>query len=222
MQVILLEEIQKLGGLGDLVNVKSGYARNYLVPQNKAKPATEANLAEFEATKAELFAKASDTLSAAKYIQEKMTNTTCTIAANASDDGKLFGSVSAADIVKSLAVAGFDIEKRNINMPDAIRTTGEFEVSINLHTGIDVALKVVVRPTNEPSQIEEPAAEPAATKTEAAEAKTTNDTDTKAIETTKATAKKPTKTAKPAKKSEPTKPSEKPEVAEKSSEKPSE
>ena len=144
MQVILLEKIGKLGGLGDLANVKSGYARNFLIPQGKAKPATTANLAEFEIIKADLQAKEALALKDAQAKAETMSGVVCTIAANAGDEGKLFGSIGTADIVANLAASGYDVEKRDVNMPEAIRHIGEYDISVSLHTDINVAVKVVV------------------------------------------------------------------------------
>ena len=149
MQVILLETIQKVGAPGELANVKAGYARNFLIPQGKAKPATKANLAEFETLKADLEAKEAAALKAAQAVEAKMTGTVCTIAANAGDEGKLFGSISTADISASLATAGFEVEKRNVNMPEAIRHTGEYDISVTLHSSISVAIKVVVEAQEE-------------------------------------------------------------------------
>ncbi|HIB28739.1 LSU ribosomal protein L9p [hydrothermal vent metagenome] len=149
MQVILLETIQKVGALGDLANVKAGYARNYLIPRGKAKPATKANLAEFETLKADLQAKEAAALSAAQTIEAKMADTVCTITANAGDEGKLFGSITTADISESLAKAGFEVEKRTINMSEAIRHTGEYDVSVTLHSSVSVAIKVVVEAQEE-------------------------------------------------------------------------
>lgn len=144
MQVILLEKIQKLGNLGDLAHVKGGYARNFLIPQGKAKHATKANLAEFESMKSEFEAKEASTLTSAKERENAMDGFICNIEANASDEGKLFGSISAADIVKSLADAGHTLEKRDISMPEAIRNVGEYEVNVNLHTDISITIKVVI------------------------------------------------------------------------------
>ncbi len=149
MQVILLETIQKVGSLGDLANVKAGYARNFLIPQGKAKPATKANLAEFETLKADLQAKEAAALKEAQTVEAKMNGTVCTITANAGDEGKLFGSINTADIKASLADAGFEVEKRNINMPEAIRHVGEYEVSVTLHTEITVSIKVIVEAIEE-------------------------------------------------------------------------
>ncbi|MBW5290406.1 MAG: LSU ribosomal protein L9p [Candidatus Ruthia sp. Asou_11_S2] len=149
MQVILLEKIQKLGNLGDLANVKAGYARNFLIPQGKVKPATKTNLAEFELIKAELQASEAETLKNAQAIEAKMTGTVCTIQANAGEEGKLFGSINATDIQTSLATSGFEVERRNINMPEAIRHTGEYEISVDLHTNITVSIKVVIEASQE-------------------------------------------------------------------------
>lgn len=144
MQVILLEKIQKMGNLGDLANVKAGYARNFLIPQGKAKPATKANLAEFELIKAELQANEAKTLKAAQALELKMTDTVCNIQANAGEEGKLFGSINATDIQTSLAASGFEVEKRDINMPEAIRHIGEYDISVDLYTDIAVSIKVIV------------------------------------------------------------------------------
>ncbi len=144
MQVILLEKIGKLGNLGDLANVKSGYARNFLIPQGKAKPATTANMAEFEAIKADLQAKEAAALKDAQAKAEAMSGVVCAITANAGDEGKLFGSIGTADIVANLAASGHEVEKRDINMPEAIRYVGEYDISVTLYTDINVDVKVVV------------------------------------------------------------------------------
>ena len=151
MQVILLEKNHKLGELGDIANVKSGYARNYLIPQGKAKPATKENLAEFELIKVELEKKEVTALADAQTKESEMTDITCNITANAGEEGKLFGSVGPVDIVKSLHDQGFEIEKRDVNMPEAIRYIGEYEVTVSLHTDIVVPVKVLV----EASTVEE-------------------------------------------------------------------
>lgn len=144
MQVILLEKIQKMGNLGDLANVKAGYARNFLIPQGKVKPATKANLAEFELIKAELQANEAKTLKAAQALELKMIGTVCNIQANAGEEGKLFGSINTADIQTNLAASGFEIERRDINMPEAIRHIGEYEISVDLYTNITVSIKVII------------------------------------------------------------------------------
>jgi len=149
MQVILLEKNHKLGDLGDVANVKSGYARNYLIPQGKAKPATKKNLAEFELIKAELEKKEAAALTDAQTKESEMTDIACNIKANAGEEGKLFGSVGPVDIVKSLHDQGFEIEKRDVNMPEAIRYIGEYEVTVSLHTDIVVPVKVLVEASTE-------------------------------------------------------------------------
>lgn len=149
MQVILLEKIGKLGSLGDLANVKSGYARNFLIPQGKAKPATKTNMAEFETIKADLQAKEATAVKDAQTKAEAMSGVVCTIKANAGDEGKLFGSIGTAEIVESLATSGHEIEKRDVNMPEAIRFVGEYEVSVTLYTDIIVTIKVIVEALEE-------------------------------------------------------------------------
>ncbi|BAF61724.1 50S ribosomal protein L9 [Candidatus Vesicomyidisocius calyptogenae] len=144
MQVILLENIQKLGNLGDIINVKAGYTRNFLIPKGKAKLATKTNLVEFELIRAKLQIAEAKTLKNAKAIETKMTNTICIIQANASEEGKLFGSINTTDIQTSLIKSGFKIEKRNIDIPETIRHTGEYKININLHTNITVSVKIVI------------------------------------------------------------------------------
>ena len=149
MQVILLEKNEKLGNLGDIANVKSGYARNYLIPQGKAKPANKANLADFETIRAELEANEASALSDAQAQESAMTDIVCTISANAGEEGKLYGSVSPADIVENLLTQGFEVEKRDINMPEAIRHIGEYEITVSLYAEIVVTVKVIVIATTE-------------------------------------------------------------------------
>ena len=144
MQVILLEKIGKLGKLGDLAKVKSGYARNFLIPAGKAKPATAANMAEFETIKAQLEAKQLAAIEQAQAKQLAMSNAVCNIKAHASDEGKLFGSVGRADIVANLTANGHEVEKRDIDMPEAIHYVGEYTVNVVLSTDISVEIKVIV------------------------------------------------------------------------------
>jgi large subunit ribosomal protein L9 len=145
MEVILLEKVQNLGNLGDKVNVKPGYGRNYLLPQGKAVPATEANVAEFEARRAELEKAAAESLAAAQARAEKINELTLTIARKAGDEGKLFGSVSNIDIVDAAVAAGVEIERNEVIMPTGpIRQTGEYDVDVQLHTDVDASIKVVV------------------------------------------------------------------------------
>jgi large subunit ribosomal protein L9 len=145
MKVILTEKVVNLGGLGSIVNVKPGYARNFLIPQGKAKSATEANLAAFEARRAELEKAAAQALSEAQSMAEKMNGLSVTIAHAAGDEGKLFGSVGTVDIAKALNANGFAVERKQVRLPEgALRATGEYDVEINLHTDVDVSIKLSI------------------------------------------------------------------------------
>ena len=145
MEIILLEKVQNLGNLGDKVNVKPGFGRNFLIPSGKAVPATEANVAEFEARRAELEKADAEKLAVAQARADKLAGLTVTIACKASDEGKLFGSVSNIDVADAVTAAGVEINKAEIRMPEgAIREIGEFDISIHLHTDIDSSIKVVV------------------------------------------------------------------------------
>ena len=146
MEVILLDKVDNLGTLGDKVKVKNGYARNYLIPSGKAKPATAENLKEFEAIRAELEKKASDALIAAtgrKHQIEELGS--LVIKAKAGGEGKLFGSVGTFDIVEAAQAAGVEIEKSEVRLPTGnLRELGEHEVLIHLHTDLDATLKIVI------------------------------------------------------------------------------
>jgi len=146
MEVILLEKIGKLGNIGDVANVKSGYGRNYLIPQGKALFATKANLEEFETRRADLEAAAANKMEKAQIRAAKLAEiASVTIAANASDEGKLFGSVGTREIEEAVNNAGGEISKSEINMPEgAIRSVGESTVEIQLHTDVTQAITVVV------------------------------------------------------------------------------
>ncbi|MCG5510925.1 50S ribosomal protein L9 [Ectothiorhodospira lacustris] len=145
MEVILLEKVENLGSLGDKVRVRSGYARNYLLPQGKAKFATEANIAEFEARRAELEKTAAESLAAAQARQTKLEAMTLTISARAGTEGKLFGSVGTNDIADAAKAAGVELEKREVRLPEGpLRQAGEFEVAVHLHTDVNATVKVVV------------------------------------------------------------------------------
>ncbi|MCG5535838.1 50S ribosomal protein L9 [Ectothiorhodospira mobilis] len=145
MEVILLEKVENLGNLGDKVRVRPGYARNYLLPQGKAKFATEANIAEFEARRAELEKAAAEALAAAEARREKLEAMTVTVTAKAGGEGKLFGSVGTADIADAVKSMGVELEKREVRLPEGpLRQTGEFEVDLQLHTDVKATLKVVV------------------------------------------------------------------------------
>ena len=145
MEVILLEKVAKLGSLGDKVNVKSGFGRNFLIPYGKAVPATEKSVAEFELRRAELQAAADEALAAAQARADLMAELAITIEANAGDEGKLFGSVGTREIEEAVNNAGGEISKSEINMPEgAIRNIGEFAVEVQLHTDVTQSITVVV------------------------------------------------------------------------------
>lgn len=147
MQLILLQKVTNLGGLGDKVDVKPGYGRNYLVPTGKAVPANAANIATFEARRAEYEAKANATLAAAEARKAALEGATVTINANASAEGKLFGSVSARDIAEAFSKADHKLEKAEVIMGEgAIRRTGEFDVVVHLHADVEIKVKVVIAP----------------------------------------------------------------------------
>jgi large subunit ribosomal protein L9 len=147
MQLILLQKVTNLGGLGDKVDVKPGYGRNYLVPTGKAVPANAANIATFEAKRAEYEAKANATLAAAEARKAALEGASVTINANASTEGKLFGSVSARDIAEAFSKAGHKLEKAEVIMGEgAIRRTGEFDVVVHLHADVEIKVKVIVAP----------------------------------------------------------------------------
>ncbi|MCP5168105.1 MAG: 50S ribosomal protein L9 [Pseudomonadales bacterium] len=148
MEVILLENISNLGGLGDKVNVKAGFGRNYLVPQGKAVPATESNIAEFEARRADLEAAAAATLAAAEARAE-MINALglITITANAGEEGKLFGSVGTRDIAEAVTTAGAEVDKSEVRLPEgALREVGEYEIAIQVHGDVFAAVAIAVVP----------------------------------------------------------------------------
>lgn len=145
MNVILLEKINHLGDLGDTVKVKAGYGRNYLVPQGKALPATDANRKVFDERKAELIKKQADSLGAAKMRAEQFADKTLTIKALASEQGKLYGSVGPADIVRAAAEAGLDVKKGEIDMPNGpIHEVGSYKVTLRLHTEVTTTVNISV------------------------------------------------------------------------------
>jgi large subunit ribosomal protein L9 len=146
MEVILLEKLGKLGNIGDLANVKAGYGRNYLIPQGKALFATAANLEEFETRRADLEAAAANKMEKAQIRASKLAEIeSVTIAANAGDEGKLFGSVGTREIEEAVNNAGGEISKSEINLPEgAIRNIGEFSVEVQLHTDVTQSITVVV------------------------------------------------------------------------------
>ena len=146
MEVILLEKVANLGDLGDKVTVKSGYGRNYLVPGKKAVPATADNVKVFEERRAELEKAAAEALAAAQARAEKLAALeNVVIKSNAGEEGKLFGSVSVADIADAVTAAGVEIAKSEVSMPEGpIRMIGEYDVDVHLHSDVTETVKVVV------------------------------------------------------------------------------
>ncbi|MEJ2788153.1 MULTISPECIES: 50S ribosomal protein L9 [unclassified Pseudoxanthomonas] len=146
MELILLQKVTNLGVLGDKVSVKPGYGRNYLVPQGKAVPATAANVAEFEAKRADYEAKAKAVHDDAEARAAKLEGASVTITANAATEGKLFGSVGPRDIADAFTAAGLPLEKSEVIMGEgALRNIGEYEIAVKLHADVQTTVKVVVQ-----------------------------------------------------------------------------
>lgn len=145
MQVILLEKVDNLGALGDLVTVKAGYARNYLLPSGRTKSATPANIEEFEKRRAELEKQEAERLTAAQARADKLSQITAKIVAKVGTEGKLFGSIGNNDIAAACVEAGVSVEKREIRLPEGpIRNVGEFDVTVHLHSDVETTVKVVI------------------------------------------------------------------------------
>lgn len=145
MQIILLEKVANLGSLGDTVNVRPGYARNFLFPQGKAVPATKANVAEFEARRAGLEAQAAAKLADAQARAAKIEEIEVSVAVKAGDEGKLFGSLGTRDIADLVTQAGVEVAKSEVRLPEGpIRNLGEFDVAIQLHAEVTATLKLHV------------------------------------------------------------------------------
>ncbi|MEO8410490.1 MAG: 50S ribosomal protein L9 [Propionivibrio sp.] len=145
MQIILMEKVVNLGGLGDLVKVRDGYARNFLIPHAKAKRATPAAMKEFEGRRAELEKVAAEKLEAAQAIAAKLEGVEIAVSRKAGVDGRLFGSVTNHDIADGLKALSFDVDKSEIQMPDGpLKTIGEFTLAVSLHTDVAANVKVVV------------------------------------------------------------------------------
>ena len=145
MQIILLEKVVNLGNLGDIVKVKDGYARNFLIPNKKARRATKEALAEFEVRRAELEKVAAEKLAAAQAQGEKLAGQTVQINQKAGVDGRLFGSVTNADIAEALGKQGFEVEKSQVRLPEGpLKMVGEHPVQVSLHTDVLVDVTVAV------------------------------------------------------------------------------
>ena len=145
MQIILLEKVANLGALGDVVKVKDGYARNFLIPTGRARRATEKAVAEFEARRAELEKAQAEKLAASQALGEKLSGKTVSITQKAGVDGRLFGSVTNFDIAEGLKAAGFDVSKQQIRLPNGpLKTVGEHPVSLALHTDVVAEITVAV------------------------------------------------------------------------------
>ena len=145
MELILLEKVQGLGDLGDKVKVKPGYGRNYLVPRGKAAPATEKNIAIFEARRAELEKAAQERASAAQGRSAALAGVVLTFAVNASEEGKLYGSIGPREIADALGELGHEVAKSEVILSEGpLRNIGEFDVTLHLHADIETEIKVVI------------------------------------------------------------------------------
>jgi len=145
MEIILLQKVDNVGGIGDLVRVKSGYARNYLIPQGKATLATPENKAKFESRRAELEAKAAAELAAAQARAKKLEGLVLKIEMQAGAEGKLFGSVGTVDIAEEIGKRGIEIERSEIRLHDGpLRLVGDHQIELHLHTDVNVEIKVVI------------------------------------------------------------------------------
>ena len=147
MDVILLQKVKNLGNLGDRVKVKPGYSRNFLIPYGKAVPATAANVADFDKRRAEFEARANETLAAAEARKARLEGAAVTIKANASTEGKLYGSVGPRDIAEAFTAAGLPLEKSEVIMGEGpLRRVGESDVEVHLHADVHTTVKVVIQP----------------------------------------------------------------------------
>jgi large subunit ribosomal protein L9 len=145
MEIILLEKVDNVGGIGDKVRVKSGYARNYLIPQGKATLATPANVEKFEARRAEIEAKAAAELATAQGRAKKLEGLKIKITMQAGAEGKLFGSVGTVDIAEAIGKQGQKVERAEVRLPDGpLRVAGDHQVELHLHTDVNVGITVVV------------------------------------------------------------------------------
>jgi large subunit ribosomal protein L9 len=164
MEVILLEKIDNLGGIGDRVKVKSGFGRNFLIPQGKATMATAQNIAKFEKIRAELEAKAATELNAAKTRAARIEGKALKISVLAGSEGRLFGSVGTLDVADAFAALGVEVERSEVRLPDGpLRVVGEHQIEIHLHADVNVPVTVIL-------EAPEPSEAPAAPAAEAGEA----------------------------------------------------
>jgi large subunit ribosomal protein L9 len=147
MEVILLEKITNLGGLGDKVSVRPGYGRNYLIPTGLAVAATPENVEAFEARRAELEQHAAKKLSAAEERKARIEALHITIARKAGEEGRLFGSVGTADVAEAVTAAGVELEKQEVRLPEGpLRVAGDYEVSLHLHSDVDTSVRLTIVP----------------------------------------------------------------------------
>ena len=145
MEVILLEKVENLGSLGDRVNVKSGYGRNFLIPSGKATPATEEHIKAFEERRAELEKAAADAQGMAEARREKLLGMSVTIQARAGEEGKLFGSIGTADIAEAIVATGVEVVRSEVRLPEgAFRQVGEYSVLVHLHTDVNTEIVLVI------------------------------------------------------------------------------
>ncbi len=147
MQVILLEKVENLGGLGEKVKVRNGYGRNFLIPEGKAVPATESNIAKFEVRRAELEKSAAEVLAQAQARGERIAGVHVSIARKVGDENKLFGSVGTVDIADAFTQAGAALERHEVRMPAGpIRVAGDFEIDLHLHADVNIKVKISIIP----------------------------------------------------------------------------
>jgi len=152
MEIILLQKVDNVGGIGDLVRVKSGYARNYLIPQGKATLATPENKAKFELRRAELEAKAAEELAAAQARAKKLEGMVLKIEMQAGAEGKLFGSVGTVDIAEEIGKRGVEVERSEIRLPDGpLRVVGDHQIELHLHADVNVEIKVAIEAVEAPN-----------------------------------------------------------------------
>jgi large subunit ribosomal protein L9 len=145
MEVILLEKVGKLGGLGDKVTVKSGFGRNFLVPFGKAVPANEANIAEFETRRADLEKAAAERLTAAEARAAELNDKSITITSKAGDEGKLFGSIGVRDVADAVTAAGVEVSKSEVRLPEGpLRNVGDYQIDIQLHGDVTATISLAV------------------------------------------------------------------------------